>query len=216
MCFSPEISFATSAALTTVGVLTVKKVKYKKDYFIACLPLLFGFQQLCEGIVWVTIHKEEYKLLYILSRNIYIIFAFIFWPVALPYFTQAFETNRIRKKLIQLLIAPGIVLSGWYLYAMIFIGYGLAYHGSLVYYLEINKELHFRFVYLAVATLPAALSSDKNLRVFSVLGLISFLITDIFYVQYFASVWCFFAAIMSAWSYVVISKSQKPIENLSN
>jgi hypothetical protein len=213
MCFSPEISFATSAALTTVGALTVKKVKYKKDYLVACFPILFGLQQFCEGIIWVTLQKEEYKVFHIMSRNLYMFFAFIFWPIAFPYFTQAFETNRIRKKLIQFLIFPGIALSSWYLYAMVFIGYGVVYRGSLIYYLKINNGMMTRFVYLALTTLPTALSSDKNLRVLSVLCLLSFLLADIFYLQYFASTWCFFAAIISAWSYIVINRSQEPAQN---
>ncbi len=52
MCFSATASFTAGAALTAVGGFTVHKSQGKIELPLALVPLLFGIQQLTEGVLW--------------------------------------------------------------------------------------------------------------------------------------------------------------------
>jgi hypothetical protein len=65
MCFSASASFIAGGALTAVGVVTLKKTENKKEIPFAAIPLLFGIQQLIEGVIWLTLrhHAPELNML---------------------------------------------------------------------------------------------------------------------------------------------------------
>ena len=45
MCFSAAANFVGSAALGTVGVITLTKVKHRRELLFASLPALFALHQ---------------------------------------------------------------------------------------------------------------------------------------------------------------------------
>jgi hypothetical protein len=53
MCFSATANFVGSAALGTAGVVTLTKVKHRRELLFAALPLLFALHQFIEGFVWL-------------------------------------------------------------------------------------------------------------------------------------------------------------------
>jgi hypothetical protein len=54
MALEPEASFIAGASLSAVGVVTLKKAETKAELPFAMIPMLFGIQQLTEGIIWLT------------------------------------------------------------------------------------------------------------------------------------------------------------------
>src|ERR1700689_406923 len=53
MCFSATANFVGSTALGAVGVVTLTKVKHRRELLFASLPLLFAIHQFIEGFVWL-------------------------------------------------------------------------------------------------------------------------------------------------------------------
>jgi len=53
VCFSATVNFVGSAALGTAGVVTLTKVKHRRELLFAALPLLFAIHQFIEGFVWL-------------------------------------------------------------------------------------------------------------------------------------------------------------------
>jgi len=53
VCFSATANFVGSAALGTAGVVTLTKVKHRRELLFAALPLLFAIHQFIEGFVWL-------------------------------------------------------------------------------------------------------------------------------------------------------------------
>jgi hypothetical protein len=53
MCFSAAANFVGSTALGAVGVLTLTKVKHRRELLFAALPILFAVHQFIEGFVWL-------------------------------------------------------------------------------------------------------------------------------------------------------------------
>jgi hypothetical protein len=51
MCFSATASFVAGSALSAVGAVTITKAKRKAEIPFATIPLLFGIQQLTEGLI---------------------------------------------------------------------------------------------------------------------------------------------------------------------
>jgi len=53
MCFSAAANFVGSGALGTVGVMTLTRVKHRRELLFASLPALFAIHQLIEVFVWL-------------------------------------------------------------------------------------------------------------------------------------------------------------------
>src|SRR5271165_7369430 len=53
MCFSAAANFVGSGVLATVGVVTLTKVKHRRELLFASLPTLFAIHQFTEGFVWL-------------------------------------------------------------------------------------------------------------------------------------------------------------------
>ena len=53
MCFSATANFVGSAVLGAVGVVTLTKVKHRRELLFATLPILFAIHQFIEGFVWL-------------------------------------------------------------------------------------------------------------------------------------------------------------------
>jgi hypothetical protein len=58
MCFSASASFIAGGSLSAVGVATLKQTKARTELPLAMIPLLFGVQQLTEGVIWLTFHRD--------------------------------------------------------------------------------------------------------------------------------------------------------------
>lgn len=54
MCFSVAASFTAGTFLIGFGVMTLSLARRRKEVPFAAIPLLFGLQQLSEGVVWIS------------------------------------------------------------------------------------------------------------------------------------------------------------------
>src|SRR5271170_8289571 len=53
VCFSATANFVGSGVLAAVGVVTLTKVKHRRELLFAGLPTLFAIHQFIEGFVWL-------------------------------------------------------------------------------------------------------------------------------------------------------------------
>jgi hypothetical protein len=51
MCFSAHVSFIAGGLLTIVGVASILKASHRSQRLFAAIPLLFGVQQIVEGML---------------------------------------------------------------------------------------------------------------------------------------------------------------------
>ncbi|MHA4807858.1 DUF6629 family protein [Flavitalea flava] len=79
MCFSATASFISGGVLSAVGVLLIKKTEKKSGFPFASIPLLFGIQQIGEGIIWLTFHNNTPELKIVMTF-IYSVFSHVLWP----------------------------------------------------------------------------------------------------------------------------------------
>jgi hypothetical protein len=216
MCFSAPASFIAGTALTAVGVVTLRKTKKKSEIPFAMIPLLFGIQQIVEGFVWLSFAWHATVLNSVMTY-IFSLFAFVVWPIYVPFAIGLLETVPWRKKALYVFQFLGLIVGLYLLYS---------HTVSLVTSEIINKSIvygnsHFftygvMMFYFAATTISCFFSSKKIINVFGVSVFIAAAAAMWTYTFSFVSVWCFFAALMSVIVLLYFIKSKAPISFTEN
>lgn len=201
MCFSAPASFVAGSVLSIAGGATIKKAQSKNEIPAASVPLLFGIQQLIEGLVWLSFGNQQFNTI---ITYVYAIYAHVWWPMFIPTAILMLEKNPTRRRLLQILTVVGAVVGLTLLSTIVFfpVTSAIANH-SIQYFLNIPVYLQLPVaIFYAIATFaPPLFSSHRILNYLGVAGIIAAIISNIFYYQTFASVWCFFSAILSIMIY---------------
>jgi hypothetical protein len=211
MCFSAQASFTAGAALAVVGTATVIKARKndnKHQTAFAAIPLIFAIQQLTEGFVWLSF-TYQWPVVQNIAAHIFAFFAYVWWPVFIPLAIGLVEIIVWRKRAINVLWFIGLATGGYLLYYIS--AYPVVAHvvNSCIAY-RIESPLDFRSYSVAIYVLavlgPMFISSRKIITMFGAVTGVAFVVTYFFFRVAFVSVWCFFAAILSAIIYFYFFK----------
>ena len=184
-------------------------VRDKRWYFVACVPLLFALQQLCEGMVWILKGSGDGgSAALVASTYGFLFFAFVVWPVWIPLSVLAIEPNKKRQKLLRIIRNLGLLLSGILLVSLVLYMPSAHLEGCHVYYdvSYFGTPMAILCAYCIAVVGPLAVSSHKYAQAFGGLVFIACLISLYFYTIYFTSVWCFFSALISALVIIIVKK----------
>jgi len=215
MCFSATVSFTTGTLLLPVSAYALRRASLiDKRYFpLAAFPLLFGLQQIFEGVVWLGLSGvlPQYERAATLG---FLFFAFLLWPILVPVAAWRLETDRFRQWLIIILMAMGATL-GSLLYSPLLldssqvvpsiIHHSITYSSSLFTDGLVSREFNCAAYTLAI-TAPLLISSLHPIRVYGLLLLISVVVSALFFHYAFTSVWCLFAALLSIYTLRLLPK----------
>jgi len=213
MCFSATASFVAGGALVATGGVTLSQANTKNELPLASIPLFFGIQQIIEGVVWISFGLSALNMI---MTYVYLMFAYVFWPVFVPVAVLLIETNPFRKKILHVLSLIGFVLGAYLLY-YIFVDPGRAHivNQSIAYDYRHLYEILPLTLYVLVTCGSGLISSFRRIQVFGIAALAAFFIANWFFNITFISVWCFFAAILSVlifWHFKRISVAARRVE----
>ena len=201
MCFSSEASFVGGVVISAIGVATIREIHKPSQLVFASIPLFFGIQQIVEGCLWVTLPNADYLNIQKVLTIFYLILAQVLWPAIIPVSVLLMEENQKKRRLLRIFLAMGITLSLYYSMCLLLFtvtpeinGYHILYTTTFPDLLAIPAFV----VYLVATITPLFISGIKRTHLMAVLMFFSCLITGIFFTQYLISVWCFFAALISA------------------
>jgi len=203
MCFSATASFTAGAALLGVGALTLRRTTSAAELPYASIPVLFGLQQLIEGGLWLTFVDQAPHLNSILT-HVYALFSHILWPVFVPIAVLLLEPVRWRRTALKALAVGGALSALYLLYFWAMdpttskvVGQHIIYDSPHFYIAPIL------ILYVLSTCASSLMSSHSAVRWFGAVSLTSYAAASAFYAVWFISVWCFFAAVMSAtiWLY---------------
>ncbi|MES2280143.1 MAG: DUF6629 family protein [Pseudomonadota bacterium] len=202
MCFSATASFTAGALLLGFGVVTLKSAKRPRERLFAAIPLLFAIQQLSEGVIWLTFSADA-PLLNTVMTHVYSFFSHVLWPIYLPVAVLMIEPPGGRRRALTALVVAGSAVGVYLLYVLVAFPVVSRATGQHVEY----DSPHFfaaavMMLYLISTTVSPLLSTLRGVRVFGALALLSFGAAYYFYATWFISVWCFFAALLSAVIYL--------------
>lgn len=186
MCFSAPVSFAATALLLPAGFYGLRVASQSNPRYLplAAIPISFGVQQACEGLVWLGLETNSSSQVHLGAFG-FLVFAYWFWLFWAPWSVTIAETN------------PNVRQVGWSLGVLGF-GYGALLYLPLVFQpdwlavqvihhsIEYNTRLIFDPWVYQEGALSATPCGYREARA-------SYLLLH----QVFVSVWCFFAAILS-------------------
>lgn len=212
MCFSPEASFTGGVLIFSIGIATVKSVQKPNQLVFAIIPIFFGIQQITEGFLWLSLQNPEFPNIQKLTSTIFLIMAEVLWPMVIPLSVLLMEENKSKKRFLWIFLAMGIILSIYYAYCLM----NFTVNPQIVnYHIQYNNDFPIAYrnlafaVYLISTIAPLFVSSIKKMYYFGMLMFLSCVITALFFMQYLTSVWCFFAAFISAVIFWILKDSKK-------
>ena len=210
MCFSAEASFAAAAVLVPAGAYCVRVAARVRSAYLplAAIPLFFAAQQFCEGLVWVGLARGDDSLVRA-SALAFLAFALAFWPFWVPFSVVFVE----RRKAVRRCLA-GAALLGLALGCGLFVPLALRADEWLSVYVEHHSVRYnpgglpaFSLAghtwwdagYGALVFVPLlAASSDRRFAAFFLVMATAAGLSLLAFRHAFVSVWCFFAAVLSA------------------
>lgn len=198
MCFSANASFAASAFLFGAGAAAMPLAKASAERPLAAVPFLFAIQQAVEGFLWLSFGWGEPAATRALGQA-YTLFSHVLWPAYVPAAVWLAERPGPRRK-----ILGGGAIAG--LFAAAMLAWSLAIDpvtptpagGHIDYESRQAPGPAAMLLYLVVTTGSLMASSRGFIRAFGVLALFAFALAYLVYARWFISVWCFFAAWLSA------------------
>ena len=222
MCFSASASFGAGIVLGAIGVVTLKKAKNFPQRLFAAIPLIFSIQQFSEGVLWVAVTNSHYAGWQQISSHIFLVFAYMVWPVLIPLSILLLEKNKKRRKLLQTLFITGIFISVYIAYCMLFYSVQAVIFNHHIHYTFNYPHALLRLTWLSdafyfIATILAPfISSVKKMWLFGIIISASYLVSRIFFNDAVVSVWCYFAAILSIVILLILISHNKYIHHQKN
>lgn len=197
MCFSASASFTAGSLLLATGVAARSLARGCAQRVYAGIPLLFGIQQLTEGVVWLSFGWST-PTVNVWATQVYSFFSHVLWPVYVPVAAWMMEPSPARRRLLAWLCAAGFTIAAYLLYSMVStpivarpVGGHVDYE-SPHFYAAVSAGL-----YLLATTISLLLSTQWRMRLFGALALASAVVAYAAFARWFISVWCFFAGVLS-------------------
>jgi hypothetical protein len=205
VCFSATASFTAAAVLLPSGGLSLYRAwRGDRRYLALCaLPLLFGVQQLFDGLVWRAGDVGDATAVTRFSLA-YMFFSWLAWPIWVPVATYFVEPARRRAWYLLFAVVGGVLGGVQYIpyfahrdwLVTRFLPHAISYGGTQMLDFVIDREATYA-IYLGVIIVPLLLSTQKDVRIFGVLVAFVAVVTMAFFQFAYVSVFCFGGAIMS-------------------
>lgn len=218
MCFSAPVSFAASVLLLPAGFYGLRLASQHNPRYLplAAIPIAFGTQQACEGLVWLGMEASSSTEVRLGAFG-FLAFAYWFWLFWAPWAVACSETNPIVRRVGWSLGILGFAYGALLYLPLVFQPNWLAvqvFHHSIEYDTRLIFDPWFsqevdRVVYALIILLPFALASNPALKGFGATIALSAIASHWLLHQVFVSVWCFFAAILSLLIVFICQSSPK-------
>jgi hypothetical protein len=210
VCFSAAANFVGSGVLGTIGVITLTKVKHRRELLFASLPALFAAHQFMEGFVWLGLDG-------ILPRTVthdmgaaFMLYAQGLLPFLLPLSVLLFEpTIKRRRRMLPFLMLGGATTL-YILWALTAFSLQVFVEGnSIVYINPATNNAAVAVVYVIATCGSLFFSQVPDMILFGAANLVILVVVLVVKSYAFTSLWCAYAAVASVIVLVYFWKSSK-------
>jgi hypothetical protein len=211
MCFSAAANFVGSGVLGTMGVITLTKVRHRRELLFAALPTLFAVHQFIEGFVWLGLDGILSPAVAHNMGAAFVLYAQGLLPFLLPLSVLLFEPDAAsrRRMLPFLVIGGGTTL--YMLWGLTAYPLEVYVRGNSIVYSNVATNKTVLGVLYVIATCGSLFFSKiKMMVVFGAANLAILLVVMAIKRYAFTSVWCAYAA---AASLIVLVYFWKSIED---
>jgi hypothetical protein len=214
VCFSATANFVGSGALAAIGVVTLTKVKHRRELLFAALPTLFAVHQFIEGFVWLGL---DGILSPAVTRDMgaaFMLYAQGLLPFLLPLSVFLFEPDgKGRRRMLPFLIIGGGTTL-YILWALTAYQVQIYVRGdSIVYINQATNNTAVAVLYVIATCGSLFFSKVRSMVVFGAANLIILLVVMEVKRYAFTSLWCAYAAIASLiiLAYFWKSRAERPL-----
>ena len=197
MCFSATASFVAGTGLSVLGVATLRVTRRRSETAFAAIPLIFGLQQMVEGALWLSFRFDAPQLKLAMTY-LFSMFSHVLWPIFVPFAIGLLETVPWRRAVIWGFQGVGLLVGLYLLFLIVEFPVTAVVAENIVYVSPHFFKIPVMLLYVAATCVSCFFSSIATIRLFGVLALLLFAIAYGFFAVALFSVWCFFAALLSA------------------
>jgi hypothetical protein len=210
MCFSAEASFAASGVLAASGIAISRLPKERASIPLSLFPAVFATHQFIEGILWLNqdgVLPDAFKSGAVYA---YALIAFVLWPIYVPFSAYLTETGRRRRNIILICQAIGLGVGLTLLLSFVRDPVTVTADCCSLSY-QVNAPVVLLAPYLVAVSIPFLASSRRSLVLFGLAITASCAVALVVASEpAFPSVWCFFAAVLSAGLYLYFRLAAQP------
>jgi hypothetical protein len=198
VCFSATANFVGSAALGAIGVVTLTKVKHRRELLFAALPTLFAVHQFTEGFVWLGLDGKLSPAVTHDMGAAFMLYAQGLLPFLLPLSVLLFEPEgKSRRRMLPFLVLGGATAL-YMLWALTAYPLQLYVRGnSIVYINQATNNTPVAVLYVIATCGSLLLSKVRAMVMFGAANLTILLVVMAVKRYAFTSLWCAYAAIAS-------------------
>ena len=198
MCFSATANFVGSGVLGTVGVVTLTRVKHRRELLFAALPALFALHQFTEGFVWLGLDGILSPHITRIMAAAFMLYAQGLLPFLLPLSVWLFEPTRKSRERMMPFLVIGTVTTLYILWALTAYPFDVYIKQNSLVYINPATNNTVVAVFYVIATCGSLFFSKvKDMVVFGAANLIILLIVMAVKRYAFTSLWCAYAAVAS-------------------
>jgi hypothetical protein len=198
MCFSATANFVGSTALLGIGVVTLTKVKHRRELLFASLPILFAIHQFIEGFVWLGLDGYLSPQVTHDMGAAFMLYAQGLLPFLLPLSVLLFEPDGKGRRRMLPFLALGTGTTLYILWALTAFPTQVYVKGdSIVYINQATNNTTVAILYVIATCGSLFFSQVRAMVAFGAANLTILLIVMAFKRYAFTSLWCAYAAIAS-------------------
>jgi hypothetical protein len=215
VCFSATANFVGSGVLGTIGVVTLTKVKHRRELLFAALPTFFAIHQFIEGFVWLGLDG-------ILSPTVthnmgaaFVLYAQGLLPFLMPLGVMLFEPALKDRRRMMPFVIIGALTTLYMLWGLIAYPLQVFVQGnSIVYINPATNNTTLAILYVIATCGSLFFSRIRMMVLFGSANLVILLATMEIKRYAFTSVWCAYAAVASLiiLTYFWKSRAQRPLQ----
>ena len=198
MCFSAAANFVGSGVLGAIGVVTLTKVKHRRELLFAALPTLFALHQFIEGFVWLGLDRVLRPVVAHDMGAAFMLYAQGLLPFLLPLSVLLFEPDINSRRRMLPFVLLGAATTLYILWALT--AYPLQVFvraNSIVYINQATNNTAVAVFYVIATCGSLFFSKVRAMVIFGAANLAILLVVMAVKRYAFTSLWCAYAAVAS-------------------
>ncbi|ELS00118.1 DUF6629 family protein [Gloeocapsa sp. PCC 73106] len=208
MCFSTSASFTVSTFLLSSGFYCLSHLGTRNTQYLpmTTIPILFGIQQFCEGMVWLEINNLDSSLSKIYALG-FLFFSHYLWLFWMAFAVLVVETRRFFRRILAVFTVVGIFYGSVLYFPLLLHPEQLSvniWHGAIAYQATLLGAQFIPsylgiFIYASISLIPLLISESRIFQNLGWLIFVALIFTKTIFSSTVVSTWCFFAAIISVY-----------------
>jgi hypothetical protein len=210
VCFSAVANLTGSGVLAGVGVVTLTRVRHRRELLFAALPTFFAIHQFIEGFVWLGLDGTLSPAVTHAMGAAFMLYAQGLLPFLLPVSVLLFEPDAQSRRRMVPFLAVGTLTALYILWALTAYPTEVFVRGnSIVYFNQATNNTAVAVLYVIATCGSLFFSKVRPMVIFGAANL-AILLTVMAVKRYaFTSLWCAYAAAASVIILAYFWKSHK-------